>query len=103
MDMLLKSIQSDTRYVEKPIGPIGDYVRLTDPVWSSILEKSFGNALNGFIVTSKRDQERLSEVMKGLTLSNSCPVYIGSAHDFDFSQNMPDEQYNTVFKALKAS
>ena len=103
MDLLLKVIQSDEVYRERPVGPIGDYVRLTNPVWSSVLEKSFGNVLNGFIVTSKKDQERLSETMDKFSVSSSCPIYIGSTRTFDFTQNMPDEQYDTVLRVLKVS
>ena len=101
MESLLKSIQSDENYMEKPVGPIGDYIRLTTPLWSSILEKSFGNVLNGFIVTSKQDQERLSEITKKLSLSNSSPIYISNTQTLDISQNVPDEHYNTVLRVLR--
>lgn len=60
---LLDAIRNDGAFREKPLGPIGNYVRLLKPQWSSVLEKSFGGALNTFIVTSKPDQSRLSELM----------------------------------------
>ena len=64
MPRLLKAILLDNGFAEKPIGPIGNHVRLLDPQWSSILEKQFGSALDSFIVTSKSDQIRLSEHMQ---------------------------------------
>lgn len=64
MPRLLKAIQQDGEFAEKPVGPIGSHVRLLDPQWSSILEKQFGSALDSFIVTSKDDQARLSGHMQ---------------------------------------
>ena len=64
MPRLLKAIQQDNEFEEKPIGPVGNHVRLLDPQWSSILEKQFGSALDSFIVTGKSDQIRLSKHMQ---------------------------------------
>lgn len=64
MPRLLKAIQQDDEFEEKPVGPVGDHVRLLDPQWSNILEKQFGVALDSFIVTSKGDQIRLSGHMQ---------------------------------------
>lgn len=63
MPRLLRAIREDRDFRETPVGPIGYHVRLLKPSWSSILEKTFGGTLNTFIVTSKPDQMRLSEVM----------------------------------------
>lgn len=63
---LLRAIREDSGFHQKPVGPIGYHVRLLKPSWSSILEKSFGAALNTFIVTSKADQTRLSALMARL-------------------------------------
>ena len=64
MPRLLRAIGLDDEFKEKPIGPIGNHVRLLSPQWSSILEKQFGGALDSFIVTSKTDQIRLSGHMQ---------------------------------------
>ena len=63
MPRLLHAIQQDSGFLERPVGPMGSHVRLMKPSWSSILEKSFGAALETFIVTSKQDQSRLSTLM----------------------------------------
>ena len=60
---LLRAIREDGSFQQMPVGPVGYHVRLLKPSWSSILEKSFGAALNTFIVVSKRDQSKLSELM----------------------------------------
>ena len=64
MGQLIRAIKQDDRFLDRPIGPLGDSIRLVKPVWSSILEKSFGTALNSFVVTSKQDQARLSATMQ---------------------------------------
>lgn len=61
---LLSRIGQENAFREKPVGPLGKHVRLTNPAWSSILEKSFGSNLEAFVVTSKEDQMRLSGLMQ---------------------------------------
>lgn len=64
MTRLLAAIRQDDGFQQKPVGPMGNHVRLLKPLWSRILEKSFGGALEAFIVTSKEDQLRLSAMMQ---------------------------------------
>lgn len=64
MPMLLRAIQQETSFGRRPVGPVGNHVRLLKPEWSSILETSFGSTLGSFMVTSKRDQSLLSNIMK---------------------------------------
>lgn len=64
MKHLLSAIRQDDAFRQKPVGPLGSHVRLLKPLWSSILEKSFGGALEAFVVTSKDDQLRLSALMQ---------------------------------------
>lgn len=64
MSRLLSAIRQDDGFQLRPVGPVADHVRLLKPLWSSILEKSFGGALDSFIVTSKDDQLRLSGIMQ---------------------------------------
>ena len=64
MPRLLRAIEQDGGFRQLPVGPVGKHVRLLNPVWSKVLEKFFGGALNSFIVTSKEDQNRLSNLMQ---------------------------------------
>lgn len=64
LEKLLSAIESERRFRESPVGPMGRYVELLKPEWGSILEKSFGATLNAFVVTSKDDHTVLSEIMK---------------------------------------
>ncbi|KAL4733042.1 hypothetical protein BDV11DRAFT_200867 [Aspergillus similis] len=99
MSVLLKAIQQTRSFTETPVGPIGNFVTLLKPEWSSILESSFGATLNGFIVTSKRDQSILSEIMHRVNCST--PIFIGSGGSLDTSQHEPDQQFSTVLRALQ--
>lgn len=64
MPTLLRAIRQDNSFTKPPVGPIGNHVRLLKPKWSSILETSFGTTLSSFVVTSKRDMNILSDIMK---------------------------------------
>ena len=64
MSNFIKAMRQDHSFQQPPVGPIGEYVRLLKPAWSGVLEKSFGGALNSFIVASKQDQTKLSSIMK---------------------------------------
>lgn len=64
LEKLLRAIQSDRRFREQPVGPMGRHVKLGRPEWGYILEKQFGSVLNGFVVTSKADQTTLTDLMR---------------------------------------
>lgn len=65
MPLLLRTIQQQKgSFRRSPVGPIGHYVSLLKPEWSSILENSLGTTLNSFVVTSKSDMNILSNIMQ---------------------------------------
>lgn len=97
---LLRMIEHDAGFDHKPVGPIGAHVQVKKPVWSPILERTFGETLNGFIVTSKRDQQRLRDMMKELKL-NRCPIFIANTRPIDTSRTEPDENFDTILRILK--
>ncbi|POS76630.1 hypothetical protein DHEL01_v204967 [Diaporthe helianthi] len=96
---LLRMIEHDAGFDRKPIGPIGAHVQVKKPVWSPILERTFGETLNGFVVTSKRDQQRLRDMMKKLGL-NRCPIFIANPRPIDTSRTEPDENFDTILRVL---
>lgn len=61
---LLRAIEKENGFKERPVGPFGRHIRLLKPEWSSILEKSLGGILDSFAVTSKHDQSLLASLMK---------------------------------------
>ncbi|KAL2862907.1 DNA repair protein SMC6 [Aspergillus lucknowensis] len=99
MPALLRAIQQEQSFAQRPVGPIGNFVTLLKPEWSSILESSFGATLNSFIVTSKRDQSILSGIMQRVNCS--VPIFIGGDSRIDTSQHEPDDRFDTVLRVLQ--
>lgn len=95
---LLKAITNERRFAQKPVGPLGKYVRLLKPEWSSILEKAFGGTLESFIVTSKRDSDLLLKLKRD-TKYNRGQVFIANNHQLN--PNEPDQDLLTVMRALQ--
>ena len=98
MPALLEAIQRERGFAQQPVGPVGKYVRLLKPEWSSIIEKSFGQTLSSFIVTSKEDMNLLNRLMSRVGLS--CPIIIGNNYALDTKPNEPDQRFETVLRVL---
>ncbi|KAL8642945.1 MAG: hypothetical protein Q9228_000434 [Teloschistes exilis] len=96
---LQRAIRDDGGFHQKPIGPIGYHVRLLQPSWSSILEKSLGAALNSFVVTSKADQARLSSLMTRMQCQY--PIMIGNNSSVDTTNHEPDPEFDTSLRVLE--
>ena len=99
MPLLLRAIQRETRFAERPIGPVGNFVRLRRPEWSSQIEKSFGGTLSSFIVTSKTDMNVLTEIMRRVKCV--LPIIIGNNDPIDTTPNEPDVELDTVLRVLE--
>ncbi|KAI1135419.1 P-loop containing nucleoside triphosphate hydrolase protein [Hypoxylon sp. FL0543] len=96
---LLRLIDRDDSFLEKPIGPIGTLVQLTKPEWSPILEKVFGTSLSAFVVGCRSDQVRLSSHMDKLGI-RGCPIFIGTRTPIR-NLREPDERFDTILRVLK--
>jgi chromosome segregation ATPase len=99
LDKLLQAIGDDRSFREKPVGPMGRHVTLLQSEWGYILEKQFGAALNAFVVTSRADQARLSDLMKRCNWSAT--IYIGKSAPMDTQQHEPAPELLTWLRALK--
>ncbi|KAI0969107.1 hypothetical protein F4678DRAFT_181231 [Xylaria arbuscula] len=98
MRHLLKLIEDDYSFTQKPIGPLGTYIQLTKTQWMPILDKYLGPSLNGFIVENKTDQVRLLNHMERLRIQG-CTVFIGKASLNNLRE--PDANFDTVLRVLK--
>ena len=66
MQNLLRAIEEEDKrngWRDKPIGPLGQHIKLLKEDWSPILETIFGKGLSGFIVTNYDDQNLLRTLM----------------------------------------
>ena len=61
---VLRTIERERSFRNKPIGPLAWHVRNKMPRWQNIIERTFGGLLNNFIVTSREDQVKLSEILR---------------------------------------
>lgn len=98
LPQLLRAINDERRFNQKPIGPLGKHVRLIKAEWSSILEKAFGGSLESFIVTSKRDMDTLLELRRRVNYDRG-QVFIGN--NFQLNPIEPDQDLLTVMRALQ--
>ena len=96
---LLRAIENDRGFHELPVGPMGRHVKLLQSEWGLILEKQFGAALNAFVVTSRADQARLTQMMKRCNWSAT--VYIGKSAPMKTEQHEPAPELLTWLRALK--
>ena len=97
---LLKMIERDGGFAEKPVGPIATHITVLKPAWSSIVEKTLGGILNGFIVTSKRDQLRLQGMMRRLNVQR-CPILIANRQAINTEGKEPDRAFDTILRILE--
>lgn len=100
MPQLLRMIEEDAGFDRKPVGPLGAHIQVLQPEWSPMLEKTLGEALNGFVVASKHDQQRLKSMMQRLKINKS-PIIISNSRPIDTSRSEPDDAFNTILRILK--
>ncbi|KAG5989423.1 hypothetical protein E4U52_005566 [Claviceps spartinae] len=100
ISQLAKAIASDTGFDSKPLGPLGVHIRLLKPEWSGILEKTLGEALNAFVVTSKKDQSRLSGFIRRSGIKRPPPIYIAYGGRIETRNQEPEEHFDTILRIL---
>jgi len=96
---LLRAINNESRFKQKPVGPMGLHVRLLQPEWSSIIESWFAQALEAFVVTSKHDQNILTELMRRNKYRGD--VFIGNGGRIDVSSQEPLDDVATILRVLE--
>lgn len=99
---IVKAINNDREFQEKPIGPLGAHIRLLKPEWSRIIESTLGQALDAFVVTNKKDQVRLSSLMKSVVRkTRTPPIFLAYGGRIDTRAQEPDAQYDTIMRVLR--
>lgn len=98
MENLARAINRETRWRSKPVGPIGQHIKLLKMEWSSQIERTFGGVLDSFIVSCKEDQDMLSQLMKRVNCSPN--IFIGHGTALDVSGKEPDD-VETILRVLE--
>lgn len=104
---------------EKPLGPLGRYVKAKDPQkWGDILRPQLAGILTAFVVTDSRDRNQLYAILSKykksvfdvhdweththfFVSSNNTSIIISERDIFDFAHGEPPERYHTVLRALE--
>ena len=99
MARLVQAVRQETRWRTKPVGPMGAHVKLLDEKWMSPIEKTFGAALNSFVVFCKEDSDILSQIMR--RVGCQAGAIIGNAIHLDTSDKEPERNVKTILRALE--
>jgi len=94
---VLREIEKETRFRQKPVGPLGRYITLLDSKWMGIVEHFFGGTLNAFVVTNHAD----GELLKSIMARERCTVPYFVTPPKDFSTAEPSDQYATILRILE--
>lgn len=47
----------------KPVGPLGLFVKVTDPLWAPLMRVQLGNLMTAFAITDGRDRVQLNQLL----------------------------------------
>lgn len=82
MPRLLKRIEEEHRkgrFKEKPMGPLGMYIKIKDPTWTPAVEKYLGaNILGGFAVDNGQDAKILGVIINEIYRGQRPPNIVAS-------------------------
>ena len=85
MSDCLNDIQNDNRFNQKPIGPIGQYIRCMNAHWSYAVEKHLAPIMTAFICANLHDERILLELFSRYTRDHRPQIYTRK-----FSDRVPD-------------
>lgn len=64
MPRLVQQVQTAHWYGERPVGPLGQYVKLKNPIWTLALRAMIGWTMHAWAVTDERDRVQLHRMFK---------------------------------------
>ncbi|KAI0726209.1 P-loop containing nucleoside triphosphate hydrolase protein [Fomitopsis betulina] len=85
----------------KPVGPLGLFVKVTDPLWAPLMRVQLGNLMTAFAITDGRDRVQLNQLLAHHKNSNS--IIISEVDLFDYSRGEPPPDVLTVLRVLDVS
>ncbi|KAA1075319.1 Structural maintenance of chromosomes protein 6 [Puccinia graminis f. sp. tritici] len=97
-DQLKNAIERNTSWSEKPIGPLGYYIKVKDKSWQPVLETVLAGSLKSYMVVDKRDEQLLQRLMSDCKCVS--PIIRTRRDLFDYSSGEPGPQFVTILRAL---
>ena len=84
MPRLVQQVNAANWYGEKPVGPLGQYVKLKNPVWAPALRAMIGWTMHAWAVTTEKDRMQLQRMFRehGMCVSLS----------MDYGPSLPFQQ-----------
>lgn len=64
MPRLVQQVQAANWFGEKPVGPLGQYVKLKDPIWTPPLRAMIGWTMHTWAVTTEKDRMQLHRMFR---------------------------------------
>ena len=64
MPRLVQQVQAAHWFGEKPVGPLGQYVKLKNPVWAPALRAMIGWTMHAWAVTTEKDRAQLHRMFR---------------------------------------
>ncbi|KAF8959619.1 hypothetical protein BDZ97DRAFT_1385347 [Flammula alnicola] len=102
MQDVMKFIDDTQWRGQKPMGPLGIFVRLENADYWNVMRQHIGKLLLSFAVTDSRDIGPLRAILKR-TKNFDTRILVSSGDLFDYSQGEPPAQYLTALRLLKIS
>lgn len=99
MPRAMAAIDRETHWRDKPIGPLGMHMRLTDLTWAPLVESVLADPLNAFVVTNHDDRARLSRILRSCRVSNQ--IITAAPDPFDYSSGEPEASVLTMLRVLE--
>ncbi|KDN53305.1 P-loop containing nucleoside triphosphate hydrolase protein [Tilletiaria anomala UBC 951] len=100
MPDIVRAINQDKQWRQKPIGPIGTLLSLKDQAWLPVIEAVLDKALNAFIVTNEEDRVRLNSLLRKYR-GDGIPILKASDEPFDYSSGEPGSENLTILRTLE--
>lgn len=64
LQQVFKMVQEESWAGQPPVGPLGLYVALKEPVWAPIMRIQVGNMMYSWAVTDNRDRYKLKNILE---------------------------------------
>lgn len=80
MAEILATIERMQWHGNKPVGPLGLYVKVKDPVWAPLMRVQLGNLMTAFAITDGRDRVQLNKLLTQYKCVFCCPCCTVHAH-----------------------
>ncbi|GAA6012114.1 hypothetical protein JCM10207_005133 [Rhodosporidiobolus poonsookiae] len=104
-EFIKKAVDQERRWREKPIGPVGMYLKLEQMEYARMLESFFGPTLNAWVVTNFEDQRLLRDIFNRIGQIDKNTPILRTQFDPSFEgdlamKNNVDPNILTILRAL---